>query len=181
MHVPKGFKIDKQQIRKMTREMEREFAKNPVRVPLEADHRSVSLPSATTVHNYNGPVVTVNGDHAQVAWNNHDVRQDSNASEQVAPGYEQLAQLLTDVLASLPRLGLDEADANDLSQSAAGVLREVTQEEPKPSAVRYGVTLIKGLLAPLATGLGNAVEQETTDTARDIIDALGTMMPTLPM
>lgn len=31
-----NIKINKQAIRKMSREMEREFAKNPVRVPLEA-------------------------------------------------------------------------------------------------------------------------------------------------
>ncbi len=73
-----------------------------------------------------------------------------------------------------------EADSKDLRESAADVLREVTQDEPKPGAVRRGVTLIKGLLAPIATGLGQAVEQETTDTARDIIDALGTLLPTLP-
>ena len=65
-----GFKINKQGIRKMTRDIEREFAKNPVKVPLEADPGAVSLPAATTVHNYHGPVVTVSGYHAQIAWGN---------------------------------------------------------------------------------------------------------------
>lgn len=173
-----GFKINKQAIKKMSRDIEREFAKHPVRVPLEADHRGVSLPAATTVNNYHGPVVTVNGDHAQVAWGNRDVQQDSDASEQVAPGYEQLAQLLTDMLASLSRLGLGEPDAADLRETAEDVLREVTHEEPNPGTVRRGVTFIKGLLAPVAAGLGKAVTQETTDAAREVIDALGTMLPT---
>lgn len=173
-----GFKINKQAIKKMSRDIEREFAKHPVRVPLEADHRSVSLPAATMVNNYHGPVVTVNGDHAQVAWGNRDVQQESDASGQVAPGYEQLAQLLTDVLASLSHLGLGEPDAADLRETAEEVLREVTHEEPNPGAVRRGVTFIKGLLAPIAAGLGKAVTQETTDAAREVIDALGTMLPT---
>lgn len=61
-------------------------AKNPVRVPLQADHSGLQLPAATTVNNYNGPVVTVTGDHAQLAWNNNDVAQNQTATEQVAPG-----------------------------------------------------------------------------------------------
>ena len=110
-----GFKINKQGIRQMTREIEREFAKNPVRVPLHADSTGVHLPPATTVNNYNGPVVTIVGDHAQVAWNNHDVTQSRETTEQVAPGYEELADLVTRLLASLPSLTLDPDDDTEVA------------------------------------------------------------------
>lgn len=79
-----------------------------VHVPVYADHRPVALPGATTVNNYNGSIVTVRGDHPQLSWDNQNVDQTQERIEQVAPGYEQLAQLLTDVLApSAP--SLDEA------------------------------------------------------------------------
>lgn len=81
-----GFRINKQAIRQMTREIEREWAKNPVRIPLQADSTGIDLPPAMTVNNYNGPVVTITGDHAQVAWNNHDVTLSQEPSQQVAPG-----------------------------------------------------------------------------------------------
>lgn len=63
--VAGGFKINKQAIKKMTRELEKEFAKNPVKVPLEADSGGVAFPSSPSItNNYHGPIVTVNGDNA---------------------------------------------------------------------------------------------------------------------
>lgn len=62
------FKINKQAIRKMTQEIEKEIAKNPVRVPLEADPTGMTFPATSVTNNYHGPVVTVNGDNAQLAW-----------------------------------------------------------------------------------------------------------------
>lgn len=172
-----GFKINKQAIRTMSREIEREFAKNPVRVPLEADHNALSLPVATTVNNYHGPVVTVNGDHAQLAWDNQSVTQVQTHIEQVAPGYEQLAQLLTDILASLSTFQLDEPDRSELRENAHLVLQEVVKSEPDQGIVRRGVTLIKGLLAPVSAGLGKAATEETADAARQVINALGASLP----
>lgn len=172
-----GFKINKQAIRKMSREIEREFAKNPVRVPLEADDSTLSLPAATTVSNYHGPVVTVNGDHAQLAWDNQSVTQVQTHIEQVAPGYEQLAQLLTDILANLSTFQLDETDGSELRENANLVLQEVVKSEPDQGIVRRGVTLIKGLLAPISAGLGKAATEETADAARQVIDALGASLP----
>lgn len=172
-----GFKINKQAIRKMSREIEREFAKNPVRVPLEADHSAVSLPAATTVNNYNGPVVTVNGDHSQLAWDNQSVTQDQAHIEQVAPGYEELAQLLTDILASLSTFQLDETEEAELRGNAKLVRQEVVKSEPDQGIVRQGVTVIKGLLAPISAGLGKAATEETAEAARHVIGALGSSLP----
>lgn len=172
-----GFKINKQGIRQMSREIEREFAKHPVRVPLEADQRDVSLPRATTVINYHGPVVTVNGDHSQIAWDNKSVQHSQARRAQIAPGYEKLAQLLADVLASMPSFGLDETDEADLRTSAEAVLEEVVKPEPDQTVVRRGVTFVKGLLAPIGAGLSTAATAETAEAVREAIDALGSALP----
>mgnify|MGYP003414671679 FL=1 len=172
-----GFKINKQGIRQMTREIEREFAKNPVRVPLQADSTGVQLPPATTVNNYNGPVVTVTGDHAQVAWNNHDVTQSQEKIEQVAPGYEELADLVTRLLASLPSLTLDPDDETEAPDTSETILREVVKAEPDRGIVKRGVTMLKGLLAPVSSGVSKAVTQESADLARQMIESLGSALP----
>lgn len=57
--MDKGFEINKQAIRKMGRQIEKEFAKNHVRVPLEADASGVTFPAGTITNNYHGPVVTM--------------------------------------------------------------------------------------------------------------------------
>ncbi|WP_181275213.1 hypothetical protein [Brevibacterium oceani] len=172
-----GFKINKQGIRKMTREIEREFAKNPVKVPLEADPRAVSLPAATTVHNYHGPVVTVSGDHAQIAWGDGEVHQTQNRVEQVAPGYEELARLVTDLLANLPTFSLDEADEAEIRSNAETVLNEVTKVEPDQGVIKRGLTMLKGILAPVGAGLGRAVTEESAEAAREVIEGLGDALP----
>lgn len=172
-----GFKINKQAIRQMSREIEREFAKHPVRVPLEVDHRTVSLPPATTVNNYHGPVVTVNGDHAQIAWGSRDVQQTQSRVESIAPGYEQLAQLVTDLLANLPTFALDDSDEAELRSSADTVLSEVVKLEPDKKIIKRAVTMIKGLLAPLGAGVSQAATEESAEATRTIIDALGAALP----
>ena len=171
-----GFKINKQGIRNMAREIEREFAKNPVRVPLTMDANGVALPAATTVNNYNGPTVTVTGDYAQIAWGNSDVKQ-TQQTQQIAPGYENLARLLTDLLASVDSFGLSAEDVDEVRESAGSVLSEVVTGEPRPSFVKRGVTMIKGLLAPIAAGASKAVTEETAEATRQVIEALGNSLP----
>lgn len=171
-----GFKINKQGIQQITRELEREFAKHPVRVPIEADPSDVAWAPAVTVNNYHGPVVTATGDHAQLAWNNDIVNQTQDRVEQIAPGYEDLARTLTDMLANLTVLGLgdDEADARD---NAEAVLNEIVKETPDPGVIKRGLTMIKGLLAPIATGVRLAVTAESTEAAQHVIQALGNNLP----
>lgn len=172
-----GFKSNKQGIRQMAREIEREFAKNPVHVPLQADSTGVHLPPAMTVNNYNGPVVTIVGDHAQVAWNNHDVTQSRETTEQVAPGYEELADLVTRLLASLPSLTLDPDDDTAALATSETILRAVVKTEPDRGIVKRGVTMLKGLLAPVSSGVGKAVTEESADLARQMIESLGNALP----
>lgn len=171
-----GFKINRQGIQQITRELEREFAKHPVRVPIEADSSDVPWVPAVTVNNYHGPVVTVTGDHAQLAWNNNTVNQTQDRVEQIAPGYEDLARTITDMLANLNALGLgdDEADVRD---NAEAVLNEIVKETPDPGVIKRGLTMVKGLLAPIATGVRLAVTAESTEAAQQVIQALGNNLP----
>jgi len=173
--VANGFKINKSAIRKMTQEIEREFAKNPVRVPLEADPTSVFPRSATTVNNYHGPVVTVNGDNSQIAWGNVRSEQTQNPVEQIAPGFVELARLITDLLANLDVLGLDKEDTEEARTNAETVLTELVKIDPSTNVIKRGLTMLKGLLAPVATGIGVVVTEESSEAARRLIDALGTV------
>ena len=172
-----GFKINKQAIRKMTREIEREFAKNPVRIPLQVDDSGVRLPAATTVNNYHGPVVTVTGDGAQLAWDNHDVSQTQAQVEQVATGYEELADLVTRLLAGAAAFRLEPEEQSDLENASETILHETVKDQPDRGVVRRGITMLKGLLAPVASGIGKAVSDETAEAARHMIESLGEAFP----
>lgn len=174
-----GFKINRAGIRQMSRKIEREFAKNPVRVPIEADPQGITrpLPSAATVNNYHGPVVTVNGDGTQLAWDSASVHQSHERVEQVAPGYEGLAQVIADLLASVDQLSLTEADDENLRSNADVVLQQVTTTDPDQGTIRRAVTMIKGLLAPVGAGAGGAVSDQSAEMASEIIDAIGRALP----
>jgi hypothetical protein len=168
-----GFSIDKNAVRKLTKELEREFAKNPVRVPLEAEAGSVALRPATTVNNYHGPVVNVEGGHAQIAWGNNHSVQNQKQVEQIAAGYEELARLVTDLLAGIENFALNDEDQQEVRATAETVLSEVVKEEPTPSVIKRGMTLIKGLLAPVAAGISSAATEESAEAARNFIHAVG--------
>lgn len=172
-----GFKINKQGIRKMTQQLEREFAKNPVRVPLQAEFSGMQIPAATTVNNYNGPVITVTGDHAQLSWNNGDVTQMQSTTEQVAAGCEELADLVTRLLASLPLLGLDADDESEVCATSETILHEVVKPDPDRGVLKRSITMLKGLLAPIASGISKAVSQESADMANQLIESLGNVLP----
>lgn len=172
-----GFKINKQGIRQMTRELEREFAKHPVRVPVEADPSNLILGSGTTVNNYHGPVVTVNGDNAQLVWNaDGDVTQNHDHAQQIAPGYENIARSLTDLIANLATLDLGD-DENEAKWQAETVLAEVVKPDPDKGVVKRGLTMIKGLLAPISAGVSAGVADEASEAARHVIDALSAGLP----
>lgn len=171
----KGFEINKQAIRKMTREIENEFAKNPVRVSLEADASGVTFPAGTITNNYHGPVVTVHGDNAQLAWDNQTVNQTQN--QDIAPGYEELTKVVTGLLASLPALGLSGDDEQEAKDAAVSVLGEVVEDEPDQGRIRRGIIMLKGLLAPIATGVGTTISGEAAELSKTLIKGLGSTLP----
>ncbi|MGL4745817.1 MAG: hypothetical protein ACRCXL_15700 [Dermatophilaceae bacterium] len=171
----KGFNINRQAIREMSQEIEKEFAKNPVRVPLESDASGVRFPAATVTNNYHGPVVTVHGDNAQLAWDNQMVSQTQN--QDIARGYEELAKVVTGLLASLPALGLSDDDEQEAKSTAETVLGEVVKDEPDQGRIKRGITMLRGLLAPIGTGVGTAVSDESAELAKTVIKGLGSTLP----
>lgn len=146
-------------------------------IPVETDTSGIGFQPAATVNNYHGPVVTVTGDNAQIAWGNDTANQTQNCVQRIAPGYEELAELVTDLLANLRTFDLSEGDVVDVRNSAETVLAEVVKEEPDDGIIKRGVTMLKGLLAPVAAGVGAGVSAESAEAARTLIDALGTSLP----
>lgn len=172
-----GFKINKAGIRAMAREIEQEFAKNPIRVPLTTDTSGVLTPGAS-ITTYNGPVVTVNGNDAQIAWGNDAVTQTNSRVDTIAPGYEEFARIVTALLANIDQFPLDALAADDARENGELALAEVVKTSPDPGILRRAITMIRGVLAPVAAGLSEAVTDETAEAARKVIDAIGAALPT---
>ncbi|WP_243399269.1 hypothetical protein [Cryobacterium zongtaii] len=117
--------------------------------------------------------MTVNGGHAQIAWGNDTADQTQRQVELVAPGYEELARVVTKLLADIGELKLAGDEAAEARSNAEAILNEVVKDEPNRSVIRRGLTMIKGLVAPLAAGVRGAVTAESSEAARNLIDALG--------
>ena len=62
--------INKQAIAKMMREMQREFDRHPIRLPLETEGPVARDGTTTGKTVYNGPVIYGSADGAQLAWSN---------------------------------------------------------------------------------------------------------------
>jgi hypothetical protein len=168
-----GFKINKQGVRQMTRELEREFAKHPVRAPFEADPSNLAAGGGMTENSYHGPVVTVSGDNAQLVWGaNGDITQIHDHAQQIAPGYEKIARSLTDLMANFATLDLGD-DETEAKEQAETVLAEVIKPDPDKGVVKRGLTMIKGLLAPISAGVSAGVTAESSHA----IDALSSGLP----
>lgn len=170
--------INRRGIKKLTRDLQKEFDKNPVSVPIEGrpHGRTASMRPATV--NYNAPVTFVEaGDHAQIAWGNDSVVQGQEKRTEVAHGFEDLAHILTIVRQESGRIGLRDTEKKALDDHTEALLREVTKESPDGGLVQRGVLMVKGLLAPVASGVGQGVTTETADLTRGLIEQLGSALP----
>ena len=88
------------------------------------------------VNHYDGPVFNKGVSNAQLAWNNGTVTQNQQINDgSVAPGYEALAALVTDLLRQLPGSGLADRDRADAATAAEEVIAEITgSDSPSPAA-----------------------------------------------
>ena len=165
--------INKRAIARFQKGIQREIDKRPIKVPISADAVTVSdAPQPLTVNLYHGPVVTVNGDQAQVAWGDGTITQGQGDVSQIAAGYEDIARIAVDILAKLDNLPLSEEDNHDARENAEALLAEVVKAKPDKGAIRRGATMLKGLLAPVTTGVNQAVTAESAEYARGAIEAL---------
>lgn len=172
--------INKRGIAKMMRDMQKEFDKHPIKVPLKVEEPDTPVAKAAPGHttiNY-GPVIHGSADGAQLAWNNSGtVDQAQNSGEQqIAPGFELLAQALISTREGLTGLGLLDEDLAEAQAAADDALAEVTQPEPDRSKLRRAVTALKGLLAPIATGLAAGAGVGAQEFARTAIEQLGSQI-----
>jgi hypothetical protein len=164
--------IYRREIARMTREIQREFDRHPIRVPVRADGPEFP-PGARRTTIYNGPVIHGNADGAQLAWGNQAVSQTSHRSEQIAPGFEAIAQAVVRTLEQLPVAGLSIEDQRDADGAARQVLAEVVQPDPDRRKIRRALSAMKGLLAPLATGLVEGAGDGAHEWAKTAIERLG--------
>lgn len=115
-----------------------------------------------------GPVFHGNTQGGQLAWGNRDVTQ-HHTVQNVAPGFEPLAEAVAVILKQLPAYGLDTDDMRDTEDAANDVLAEVSQTKPEPRRVRRAVASLRGFLMPIAS---NAAKHEVQVLAQQGIDQL---------
>ena len=166
--------INRQAIARMTREIQREFDKYPIRMPVQAN--PPVLPdglAGTTTTIFNGPVFHGSADGAQLAWGNQAVDQTQNRTEHVTPGFEAIAHAVVKTLEGPPGVGLAEDDHQDAQAAARDILAEVTVPEPDRGKIRRGLSSLKGFLAPVAMGLVTGSAEGVHEWARMAIEQLG--------
>jgi hypothetical protein len=73
----------------------------------------------------------------------------------------------------LAGLGLADEDLVDAQSAANDALAEVTEAEPDRGKLRRAVTALKGVLAPIATGLTAGTTEGAQAFARTAIEQLG--------
>ncbi len=174
--------VNKRGIAKMMRDVQKEFDKHPIRIPIETNVPRVNgsawgtpvEPGSTTI--YNGPVIHGDANSAQLAWNNNGNVNQGHGGEQVAPGYEALAQALVSTLQGLPEVGLDDEELSDAQDTVNEALAEVTQPEPNARRVRRSVAALKGWLTPIATGLRTGAGNGAQEWAQTAIQQLGSAL-----
>jgi hypothetical protein len=173
-----GFQINTSAIRQMAEEIQREFDKNRIQVPVYAENPALRVIGDT----YNGPVINIQGDNAQVAWDNRDVEQSNTITPpaDIAAGFEPLSQAVVRILQEIRISGLEPEDIAAVEEAGKEILDEVTKEQPEQGRIKRSVTYIKGLLAPLVTRVAEAAAEGAGEGAHDwataAVESLGTGM-----
>ncbi|MFH8572572.1 hypothetical protein [Streptomyces sp. NPDC017993] len=131
------------------------------------------MTDAQNVNNYDGPVFNAEVSGTQFAWNNDTVTQNQQNNSTVAPGFEALADRVTDLLRQLPQAGLADQDREDAESAAREVLATITQPDaPEEGRLRRALAMLKGALAPVATGVAAGTAVGAQEWARTAIEGL---------
>jgi hypothetical protein len=110
---------------------------------------------------YNGPVVIINGDRAQVAWDGGR----NSIREEVSPEFKALAVAVSTALELLASSeGLSPDDLTLARDTGSEMLEQMTKSKPDPSKLRPGLAILRGILATVvvagASGAaGGAIEE----------------------
>jgi hypothetical protein len=112
-------------------------------------------------------------DRAQMAWNNHEVTQNHNWAEQVAPEYEALAKAMTDVLRLVNAMDLSPEAQEDVDAASNEILAEIVREEPRPGPIRRSLAVLRSWFTPIAAaGAGLGVSDGAQEAARRAIELI---------
>jgi hypothetical protein len=123
-------------------------------------------------HTYNGPYIEGGAHGSQLAWQNDSVHL-HQYNQQVAPGFEPLAEAVATILKRLPALELVPDDQRDVEEAANEVLAEVHRPNPEPRKIRRVVAALKGFLLPIAV---EAARGEVRELAQQGIDHLNSAL-----
>jgi hypothetical protein len=172
-----GFKINKQAIARMQRDIQREMNKHPVTVPVQMEtptsHGWSTDSARNDVTNFYGPVIYGDANGAQLAWNNGSVSQTQNSTPQdIAAGFEAVASAVAQLLQEVPGSGLDQDARDRLAEPAAEVLTEVVETEPDKGKIRAALERIKGVLAPAALAITTGAAEGAAEWAKHAISSL---------
>jgi hypothetical protein len=171
--------VDHRAIARLMGNIQKEFDKHPITVPIQAEGPDVpSNYGVTHVYNGDGPVIQIQGDNAQLAWETNGTVQQGGQSQQIAPGFEAIAQALANTLQGLSGIGLSAEDETDARAAGAEALQEITAAQPDTSRIRRAVTALKGLLAPVAMGLSHGAAEGAQGWAHTAVEQLSQSWPT---
>lgn len=125
------------------------------------------------VSNYDGPVFNARVSGAQFAWNNDTVTQSQQNNGEVFPGFEDLAALVSGLLRQLPEAGLGAQEREDTESAAQEVLAVIAPPDaPEHGRLRRSLAMLKGALAPIATGAVAGTAVGTQEWARAAVESL---------
>lgn len=126
---------------------------------------------------YNGPYIHGDAPAAQMAWQNQgEVTQNRSAGQQIAPGFESLAEAIADLIRALPRLDLSREDQQDVQEVAEEVAGEIVQDQPRRSRLRRAVAAIRGFLMPIATSAVAGVSDQAREEAGKLVEQLSSAL-----
>jgi hypothetical protein len=169
----RGFEINQRGIEEMTRELQREFDKHPIRLPVVAGLPDLLDNAGGSVAIYNGPVILGNADGAQLAWNSQSVSQSQNEQpRQVDERYTELAEVTAAILRNLHALGLDDGDQGAAAEAGQEILTQATGSSPDASKIKRAVIMLRGCLAPTAIAALTGADQAVAEWARAAIEHL---------
>jgi hypothetical protein len=136
--------------------------------------------TSSITYNNDGPVIHGDVDRAQLAWSNQTVTQTHAEDTQVAPGFEAIAEAVSNVLRRLPEFGLEGEDREDAEAVANEVLTEVIRENPDRGRIRRGLRALRTYLAPVAAataaGVATGAATEAQEIAQKAVEQLGSLL-----
>jgi hypothetical protein len=127
--------------------------------------------SAAPTNIYNGPVIHMSGGTAQLAWGNEDVAQ-SQGDAVIAPGFEDIAAFIVELLERLPELKLDEGDLQMAREESTAILTQATKPTPDRARIRRASAVLRGILAPIVLGASSGLTAGALELAKKAIEML---------